>query len=79
MAAKVSMSPEEASLQLGWNPSHIRKLMRLNVVDLGIAIPPHKGKDRWEFHIYQDKINKITGKDLPCETEVPDALQSAVS
>ncbi len=59
---KASLSPEEASLQLGMSPRVIRQKMRLGEIDLGVAIPPRGGKKHWLFRIYQDKINKITGK-----------------
>ena len=41
----------------------IRKLMRLGEIDLGLAIPPYKGKSTWTFKIYQEKIDKILGKE----------------
>lgn len=60
---KAYLSPEEASLQLGISPRVIRKEMRLGRIDLGVAIPPGGGKKHWLFRIYQEKINKITGKE----------------
>lgn len=57
------LTPEEASGQLGMAPVEIRRLMRLGLIDLGLAVPPAGGKTKWRFFIYQDKINKITGKE----------------
>ena len=61
--AKEYTSAEKASLQLGICPRVIRKLMRLGEIDLGLAIPPYKEKSTWTFKIYQEKIDKILGKE----------------
>lgn len=42
---KASLSPEEASLQLGMSPRVIRQKMRLGEIDLGVAIPPQGEKN----------------------------------
>lgn len=60
------LSPEEAAPILGMKPAKIRKYMRSNALDLGLAIPPEKtGKTKWEFRIYPAKIEKIIGGKLP--------------
>ena len=58
---KPCLSPEEASIQLGICPREIRRRMRRNEIDLGVALPPSPGKKQWSFKIYQSKIDKITG------------------
>ncbi|MBS6956665.1 MAG: helix-turn-helix domain-containing protein [Enterocloster asparagiformis] len=60
---KPYLSPEEAAKQLGICPREIRKMMRNNEIDLGIAIKKttRSGQKGWRFYIYQSKIDKIMG------------------
>lgn len=60
---KPYLSPEEATKQLGICPREIRKMMRNNEIDLGVAVKRTmpSGKKKWRFYIYQQKIDKITG------------------
>lgn len=61
---KPYLSPEEATKQLGICPREIRKMMRNNEIDLGIAVKKtsSSGKKHWKFYIYQPKIDKIIGR-----------------
>ena len=66
---KPYLSPEEATKQLGICPREIRKMMRNNEIDLGLAVKKttRSGKKRWKFYIYHPKIDKITGGGESCE------------
>ena len=66
---KPYLSPEEATKQLGICPREIRKMMRNNEIELGLAVKKttRSGKKRWKFYIYQPKIDKITGGGESCE------------
>lgn len=62
---KQRVSVEQAAKELGCSPQEVRLNMQDGTWELGEVIPPVKGKKRWKYYVYREKLDLHLGKKQP--------------